>query len=107
MRFIDLDLVLVVPEADDIIEAAEKARAEILAAPSRAERSRLIKLHRKKWVAFRTLFEQVYGEKCWYTESRNPGTDDDVDHFRPKGRLAGGVHHAGYWWEALNWRNFR
>jgi uncharacterized protein (TIGR02646 family) len=45
--------------------------------------------------------------KCWYSESRNPGSDKNVDHFRPKGRVKEDNAHEGYWWLAFDWRNFR
>lgn len=107
MRYINLNLMVGDPEAAPAIEAAEQAKAEILAEPDPARREALIERYRTRWVAFRTHFERVYGEKCWYTECVNPGTDDDIDHYRPKGRINEDQEHSGYWWEALNWRNFR
>jgi hypothetical protein len=107
VRFIDLDLLVGRPEAQPLIDAAEAARQAILAAPNAAARKALIAANRDKWIAFRPQFQALFGAKCWYTESRNPGTDDDIDHFRPKGRIADRRGHGGYWWEALNWRNFR
>lgn len=107
MRYIDLDLVYRRPEALPDIDAAEAARATILGSPDLDTRRKLIKDHRLLWVAFRPHFQAVFGAKCWYTESENPGTDDDIDHFRPKGRVDEDPTHEGYWWEALNWKNFR
>jgi hypothetical protein len=107
MRYINLNLLIGDPAAAPVIAAAERARAEILSEPDPVRRRELIERHRDKWVAFRAHFERVYGEKCWYTESINPGTDDDIDHYRPKGRIEEDKEHGGYWWEALNWRNFR
>jgi hypothetical protein len=49
-------------------------------------------------------------DKCWYTECKNPGTDDDVDHYRPKNSIAvqkGEQPHSGYYWLAFVWRNYR
>lgn len=107
MRFIDLDLLLVQLATQPLIHAAEAARIAILAAPDEDARRALIAANQDKWVAFRAQLQTIFGPKCWYTESKNPGTDDDIDHFRPKGRLAEHANHGGYWWEALNWRNFR
>jgi hypothetical protein len=45
--------------------------------------------------------------KCWYSESKNPGSDKDVDHFRPKGSVAEDPTHEGYWWLAFDWKNYR
>lgn len=94
-------------DAQPAIEAAEAARAEILREPDVNRRAELIGLKRDRWVAFREHFQRIFGNKCWYVECENPGTDDDIDHYRPKGRLAEDTAHDGYWWEALHWRNFR
>lgn len=107
MRYINLNLLIGDPAAAPAIAAAELARNEILAEADPIRRRELIDAHRDKWVDFRAHFERLYGSKCWYTESVNPGTDDDIDHYRPKGRIQEDKHHGGYWWEALNWRNFR
>jgi hypothetical protein len=107
MRYINLNLIVGDPEAAHAIEAAEQARAEILAELDPVRRETLIERNRGRWVAFRAHFERIYGEKCWYTECINPGTDDDIDHYRPKGRIDEDKEHGGYWWEAMNWRNFR
>jgi hypothetical protein len=107
LRYIDLDRVLGDPEVETLIEAADEARAEILATEDFTNIRALIASHRGRWVAFRPAFERIFGPKCWYTECENPGTDDDIDHFRPKGRVVEDPRHDGYWWEALNWRNFR
>ena len=45
--------------------------------------------------------------KCWYSESRNPTADKNVDHFRPKSRVDEDPSHEGYWWLAFQWRNYR
>jgi uncharacterized protein (TIGR02646 family) len=94
-------------EFDLIIDAAEAARAAVLAAPNAAARKAVIAANQDKWAAFRAQLQTLFGTKCWYTESQNHGTDDDIDHYRPKGRIADRRGHGGYWWEALNWRNFR
>ncbi len=107
MRFIDLDLVLSDPRAQMLIDAAEAVSAELVAENDAARRHELMKARRATWVDFRVLFEDIYGAKCWYTESKNPGTDDDIDHYRPKGSVAEAPDHGGYWWEAFNWKNLR
>lgn len=107
MRYINMNLIVGDPQARPAIEAAEQARAAILTELDPALRKTLIEKNRKCWVAFRAHFQRMFGAKCWYTECVNPGTDDDIDHYRPKGRVNEDEGHGGYWWEAMNWRNFR
>ena len=107
MRFLNLQLAESDPAVVLLIADAEIARRAILNASTLAEKKSLIESNRGIWVNFRSEFERIYGPKCWYTESENPGADNDIDHYRPKGQLADGSGHGGYWWEALNWRNFR
>ncbi|PQJ40107.1 hypothetical protein BTN99_20190 [Vibrio campbellii] len=61
-------------------------------------------------------FVEEFGAKCWYTETPQIGTDFDVDHYWPKGRvkLADGEvlkrneeQHPGYWWKAFDIDNYR
>lgn len=107
MRYIDLDLLRGPADFEALITAADEAQQLVEDAAGPAARKALLTQHRQRWVGFRTPFEALVGEKCWYTESRNPGTDDDVDHFRPKSHVTECPAHGGYWWEAFNWRNFR
>jgi uncharacterized protein (TIGR02646 family) len=106
LRYIDLEGLRGQASVEALIVAAEHARVLVAAEPDADARRELIKANRKRWVDFRPSFESLVGQKCWYTESQNPGTDDDVDHFRPKGNVEG-LTHGGYWWEAFNWRNLR
>jgi hypothetical protein len=63
------------------------------------------------WSAVRPAFRKLSHGKCWYTESRQEGTDVDIDHYRPKKRVAeragDQVPHPGYWWLAFDLSNFR
>lgn len=107
MRYIDLDRVMEHPDGAALVQKAEQARQALLAEKNAATRRKLISAQRSIWVEFRPIFEHVYGTTCWYTESHNPATDNDVDHYRPKGRIFEAKGHGGYWWKALDWRNFR
>lgn len=107
MRYIDLDLMIGDLPAQPAIAAADAACKAILAETNTTKRKKLIDSHQPTWSALREHFQRVFGIKCWYVECENPGTDDDIDHFRPKGRLALVKSHGGYWWVALHWRNFR
>lgn len=107
MRYIDLEHLLGDPEAQKLITVADAVQEKLLSEPDAVKRRQLIKEHRRAFADFRSIFEQTYGRKCWYTESRNPGTDDDVDHYRPKNQVAERPDHGGYWWLAFDWRNLR
>lgn len=52
------------------------------------------------------LSKRSYG-KCWYCESNELRSDNPIDHFRPKGRVAECTDHPGYWWLAFDWENYR
>ena len=40
------------------------------------------------WRDLMTALSVLSGEKCWYSESCNPSSDKNVDHFRPKAGVA-------------------
>jgi len=91
--------------------------AEVAAAMDTSEK---IKSIGNKWKDFKPEFINKFGDKCWYTEAPRIGTDNDVDHYRPKGgaldkdgkvakKLVAGVsnEHPGYWWLAYKASNYR
>jgi uncharacterized protein (TIGR02646 family) len=82
---------------EDPVFARKKAITDGLAIPSRAQIWQSLNSH---------LAKLSYG-KCWYSESRNPTADKNVDHFRPKNRVNEDPDHEGYWWLAFQWRNYR
>ncbi len=48
----------------------------------------------------------LFNGKCAYCESFYDATAPvDVEHFRPKGRVAEDAKHPGYWWLAADWDN--
>lgn len=62
-----------------------------------------------KWSKIKPHLEEASSRKCWYTESKNPGCLNDVEHFRPKGRVEdenGALIHW-YWFLAFNPSNYR
>jgi uncharacterized protein (TIGR02646 family) len=61
----------------------------------------------KIWQEIARNLAQLRQDKCWYSESRNSGSDKNVDHFRPKGAVYEDPDHEGYWWLAFDWRNYR
>jgi len=105
MRFIDLEEIK--PAIRDKIEALEEARAAVLAEPDPDRRNALIERFRTRWTALREAFAAHSHDKCWYVECRNLGTDDDMDHFRPKGGVKEDPAHPGYYWLAFEWTNLR
>jgi len=48
--------------------------------------------------------ERLFNDKCAYCESLLI-CDWDVEHFRPKGRVAERPDHPGYYWLAYTWEN--
>ena len=59
------------------------------------------------WRELATALSTLSNEKCWYSESCNPSSDKNVDHFRPKASVDDETEHEGYWWLAFDWRNYR
>lgn len=59
--------------------------------------------------------QKVIGNKCWYSELELAGSDPNIDHFRPKGRVVEvdnnmartGIYLDGYWWLAFEPLNYR
>jgi hypothetical protein len=105
MRFIDLEEIK--PQIRDKIGALEQAKAEVLAAPDHDVRATLIDRYRNRWTALREAFARYSHDKCWYVECKNLGTDDDIDHFRPKLGVKEAPDHPGYYWLAFEWTNLR
>lgn len=54
----------------------------------------------------RIALERLFHDKCAYCEWKPTGGSDwDVEHFRPKGRVAEREDHLGYYWLAYAWSN--
>ncbi|MCB1035410.1 MAG: hypothetical protein KDD47_16420 [Acidobacteria bacterium] len=54
----------------------------------------------------RRALEKLFHDKCAYCEGDAFGQADwDVEHFRPKGRVAERDEHPGYYWLAYSWEN--
>jgi len=49
--------------------------------------------------------EEIFHGKCAYCESKITNAEWDVEHFRPKGRVAERGDHPGYYWLAYTWTN--
>jgi uncharacterized protein (TIGR02646 family) len=105
MRFIDLQLLK--PRIRHLLPALQEAQAEVIAETDPNRRAALIDRYRPRWVALREEFENFSSGKCWYVECKNPGTDNDIDHFRPKLGVKEDENHPGYYWLAFEWKNLR
>lgn len=105
MRLIDLEAIR--PGIRDEIEALNEAKDMVLAEPDPDERKELFERHRARWIAVRDAFEEHSDGKCWYVECRSSGADNDIDHYRPKSRVAEDGTHPGYYWLAFEWTNLR
>lgn len=79
----------------------EEARRNAITTGLRSKRRQRI------WRELSAALGRLSREKCWYSECRNPGSDKDVDHFRPKASVSEAAEHEGYWWLAFDWRNYR
>lgn len=93
---------------EKVLKIAERAQQDLEALPPE-ERKAFIEKKSHVWRAFgRYLAKMSYG-KCWYSESDDPQSFFDVDHFRPKkaAKRADGVEDDGYPWLAFSWENFR
>ena len=105
MRFIDLEAIR--PDIRGEIEALKEAKLLVLAETDANQRKKLFERYRDRWVAVRDAFEKHSNGKCWYVECKSPGADNDIDHYRPKSRVAEDRTHPGYYWLAFEWTNLR
>ena len=96
-----------IPEG--VLRVAERAQAELEALPA-ADRIAFIKKRSYIWKRFKRYLRQMSYGKCWYSESPDPQSFFDVDHFRPKAEAKRNEQNApddGYPWLAFYWDNFR
>lgn len=91
--------------SDDWISRAEEAKAAVATAADEDKPS-VINKYRDLWRDMVKNLASLTKDKCWYSEAKQVGTDRDVDHFRPKGKIHG-TDHQGYWWLAFEITNFR
>ena len=123
MRWVDIDNI-VLPDGwltkankalndlrDEVLRAEADARVagkDIFAARRAAIAAGLkVPARVRIWQDLNAALSMLRGGKCWYSESRNPTADKNVDHFRPKNGVAEDPVHEGYWWLAFQWRNYR
>lgn len=59
-----------------------------------------------KHAEVKMALEELFYDKCVYCESRPTASSPwDVEHYRPKGRIAERPDHDGYYWLAYDWEN--
>jgi hypothetical protein len=93
----EADALVAGADAEGVADARKKAISEGLALKRRTD----------LWRELAAELGKLRKGKCWYSESRNPASDKDIDHFRPKNRIEDEDGHEGYWWLAFKWQNYR
>lgn len=87
-------------------ERLSKAEEELRNAPDSKTRSALFAKYSDLWSEVKEHYRKLSCDKCWYCETSTHRIPGDIDHYRPKGRVAK-TEHPGYWWLAFDWRNWR
>lgn len=60
------------------------------------------------WRDLKDSFSVISGKRCWICEAPAARSDNAIDHFRPKNRVAEAEKEpSGYRWLAFDYRNFR
>lgn len=92
----------------ELLERAAAAQQELETLPPE-DRKDFIKRKAGLWREFGAHLARMSYGKCWYSESPDPQSFFDVDHFRPKGRARRSETEVddGYSWLAFSWENFR
>ena len=110
MRYIDLEKIETDNRLTTWILRADKNLEELKKLVDSKSRKNFIKRN-DIWKKLKDLYVDVYGDKCWYSETPLTGEFKDVDHFRPKA-VSKDVDNTvilqnGYWWLAYDYKNYR
>ena len=98
MRYVDITQLRAPDGWLDRAETASKAVA----------RGAHLNVHAAVWRELKDGLAALLCDKCWYCECLIQRSDNEVDHFRPKGRVGdAGEEHRGYRWLAFERTNFR
>ena len=106
MRYIDLNAVLgtIPPQILNNLIAKDDAMPGM----TDAGKSNAAENGNATWSPVKPFLEGASNRKCWYTESKNPGCPNDVEHFRPKARVPKeGVVEYWYWFLVFKPINYR
>jgi uncharacterized protein (TIGR02646 family) len=82
-------------QGEEVETAKSKARKKAISAKSTV------------WGQLSSVLSKRSHGKCWYCETNELRSDNPIDHFRPKGKVAECPAHPGYWWLAFDWKNYR
>lgn len=106
MRYIDINRVVDTIPAEIIDELSEKHQSLVDGDVNSKETA--ITAGHTTWRKTKSYLEAASNRKCWYTESKNPGSLYDVDHFRPKAKIMnnGNVDYW-YWFLVFAPENYR
>lgn len=107
MRFIDLDDIL--EKTDDAVLEKLELKNQSIATETDPQKQTTAANGNIHWRPMKGPLERLTGGKCWYTESKNPGCNNDLEHFRPKGKITDkdGTLLHWYWFLAFNPINYR
>lgn len=87
---------------------ANAAKQAVESIESVESRKKAITQKSAVWSALKDALADLSNDKCWYCEIKQERSDNAVDHFRPKNRVADtDPVHEGYWWLAFKDTNFR
>lgn len=107
MRYIDLNAVIdsIPQDVRDDLQFVDDS----MPAKSDAEKVSKADNGNTHWRPVKPFLEAASNRKCWYTESKNPGCVNDVEHYRPKGKITDGNGNILYWYWFLAFKpsNYR
>lgn len=107
MRYIDLRTKVETRITDVWREKAQQALDDVASCGTNEERAKKVNDHADVWQLLKDILLDAMGQKCWYCESKQIRSDNNVDHFRPKNSVYDCDDHPGYWWLAFDWQNYR
>jgi hypothetical protein len=107
VRYVDLNAVInsIPQNIRDDLQAVDMS----MSAKSDTEKETTANNGNIHWRPVKQYLEAATNRKCWYTESKNSGCVNDVEHYRPKGKIKdnhGNVLHW-YWFLAFKPSNYR
>ena len=107
MRYIDINQVCDDIPAEVITDLENKHQATVDGDDQ--TKQTIIGNGNTTWRRVKGCLEEASKRKCWYTESKNPGCLNDVDHFRPKAKKSksDGEVDYWYWFLAFDPENYR